>query len=57
MRGAPIPVLPRVREGRLLLDVRTLLPGDERDVEAALAQALQAARSPTRESRGPRSEA
>ncbi|MDJ0849017.1 MAG: L-seryl-tRNA(Sec) selenium transferase [Myxococcota bacterium] len=41
LRGAPVPVLPRVRDGRLLLDVRTLLPGDEADVEAALAHALQ----------------
>ncbi len=44
LRAAPVPVLPRVREGRLLLDVRTLLPGDEHDVEIALGDALREAR-------------
>jgi L-seryl-tRNA(Ser) seleniumtransferase len=44
LRGAPVPVLARVREGRVLLDVRTLLPGDEESLEAALAAALASPR-------------
>ena len=40
LRAAPVPVLARVEHGRLLLDVRTLLPGDEEAVAAALAAAL-----------------
>jgi L-seryl-tRNA(Ser) seleniumtransferase len=41
LREAPVPVIARVREGRVLLDVRTLLEGDEVAVEAALAVALR----------------
>jgi L-seryl-tRNA(Ser) seleniumtransferase len=37
LRSAAVPVLGRVAEGRVLLDARTLLAGDESDVEAALA--------------------
>jgi L-seryl-tRNA(Ser) seleniumtransferase len=37
LRAAAVPVIARVAEGRVLLDARTLLPGDEADVEAALA--------------------
>jgi L-seryl-tRNA(Ser) seleniumtransferase len=37
LRGAPVAVLGRVAEDRLLLDVRTLLPGDEVDVVRAVA--------------------
>jgi L-seryl-tRNA(Ser) seleniumtransferase len=37
LRRAPVPVIGRVAGERLLLDARTLLPGDEIDVEAALA--------------------
>jgi L-seryl-tRNA(Ser) seleniumtransferase len=37
LRRTPVPVLGRVHDGRLLLDARTLLPGDEADVEAAVA--------------------
>jgi len=40
LREAPVPVLARVRDGRVLLDVRTLLAGDESAVEAALTAAL-----------------
>jgi len=36
LRSAAVPVLARVFEGQLLLDVRALLPGDEEDIEAAV---------------------
>jgi L-seryl-tRNA(Ser) seleniumtransferase len=36
LRHAPVPVLSRVRDDRVLLDPRTLLPGDEADIDAAL---------------------
>jgi hypothetical protein len=32
-----VPVIGRVADERVLLDARTLLPGDESDVEAAVA--------------------
>ena len=37
---APVPVVARVREGRVLLDVRTLLDDDDAAVEQAIAFAL-----------------
>jgi L-seryl-tRNA(Ser) seleniumtransferase len=37
LRRARVPVVGRVADGRVLLDARTLLPGDEADVEAAVA--------------------
>jgi L-seryl-tRNA(Ser) seleniumtransferase len=37
LRCAPVPVIGRVADGRVLLDARTLLPGDEGDVEKAIA--------------------
>jgi hypothetical protein len=37
LRRAAVPVLGRVSADRVLLDARTLLPGDESDVEAAVA--------------------
>jgi L-seryl-tRNA(Ser) seleniumtransferase len=37
LRGAAVPVIGRIAEGRVLLDARTLLPADENDVEAAVA--------------------
>jgi L-seryl-tRNA(Ser) seleniumtransferase len=40
LRAAPVPVLARVRDDVLLLDVRTLLDGDEPAVEAAFEHAL-----------------
>jgi len=40
LRAAPIPVLARVRDGRVLLDVRTLLDGDGAALEESLAWAL-----------------
>lgn len=40
LRGAPVPVLARVHDATLRLDVRTLLPGDDAAVVAALQQAL-----------------
>jgi len=43
LRRAAVPVVCRVREGRLLVDVRTLLDGDEEIVERALKEALSAA--------------
>ncbi len=42
LRAQPVPVLGRVRGDALLLDVRTLLPGDAEDCEAALATVLGA---------------
>jgi L-seryl-tRNA(Ser) seleniumtransferase len=40
LRSGDVPVLPRVRDGRLVIDVRTLLEGDEALVEAAVRRAL-----------------
>ena len=37
LRGWPVPILGRIHRGKLLLDVRTLLPGDEEEIAAALA--------------------
>ncbi len=39
LRHAPVPVLSRVRDDRVLLDPRTLLPGDEAEIAAALGGA------------------
>jgi len=39
LRGADPPVVGRVHEGRLWLDARTLLPGDEDDVVKAVRSA------------------
>ena len=39
-RGTP-PVLARIRDGAVLLDVRTLLPGDEKALEDALREAIR----------------
>jgi L-seryl-tRNA(Ser) seleniumtransferase len=36
LRHAAVPVIGRVTDARVLLDARTLLPGDELDVEAAV---------------------
>lgn len=43
LRAATVPVLARVREERLLVDVRTLLPGDAALLEESFAEALAAA--------------
>ena len=40
LRNADPPVMGRVREGRVLLDVRTLLPGDEEAVISAVGYAV-----------------
>jgi L-seryl-tRNA(Ser) seleniumtransferase len=40
LRRGPVPVLARVRDDRVQLDVRTLLPGDEALVASALQRAL-----------------
>ena len=37
LREAPVPVLARVEDARVLIDVRTLLPGDEVAIEVAIA--------------------
>ncbi len=37
LRGAEVPVIARVTDGRVLLDARTLLPDDETALEAAVA--------------------
>jgi hypothetical protein len=39
LRAAVVPVVARVRDGLVLIDVRTLLPDDEVAVEAAVALA------------------
>ena len=41
LRAAPVPVLARIRDDALLVDVRTLLDGDEADLERALCFALE----------------
>jgi L-seryl-tRNA(Ser) seleniumtransferase len=40
LRAAPVPVIARVRDAFVLLDVRTLLAGDETAIEEALGAAL-----------------
>jgi L-seryl-tRNA(Ser) seleniumtransferase len=42
LRAAEVPVVARVRDAQVLIDVRSLLLGDEAAVEAALAAALNA---------------
>ncbi len=42
LRSSEVPVIARIREGRVLLSVRTLLEGDSSCVVAALAEALGA---------------
>jgi len=42
LRGAAVPVLARVRDDVVSIDVRTLLEDDEAAVEAAVAGALGA---------------
>ncbi len=37
LRAWRVPILGRIHRGKLLLDVRTLLPGDEEEIAAALA--------------------
>ena len=37
LRGRPTPILGRIHRGKLLLDVRTLLPGEEDIIRSALA--------------------
>jgi L-seryl-tRNA(Ser) seleniumtransferase len=41
LRTAATPVLGRIEEGHLLLDLRTLLPGDDRRILAALIERAQ----------------
>ena len=43
LRQAPVPVLARIHDDELLLDVRTLLDGDEIELEAAIKRALSVA--------------
>ena len=43
LRDGPVPVLARVRDDELLLDVRTLLEADDADLEAAFERALAVA--------------
>ncbi len=54
LRLAAAPVLARVRDERLLLDVRTLLPGDADAVEASLAEVLSGAAGDNAPQRGVR---
>jgi L-seryl-tRNA(Ser) seleniumtransferase len=41
LRTAAVPVVPAIREGRVILHVRTLLQGDEKLIAAALAAAIK----------------
>ncbi|CAG1001207.1 L-seryl-tRNA(Ser) seleniumtransferase [Myxococcaceae bacterium] len=43
LRAAPVPVLPRIHDAALWVDVRTLLPGDEEDVISAVSAVLSGA--------------
>jgi L-seryl-tRNA(Ser) seleniumtransferase len=45
LRTARIPVIPAVRDGAVILHVRTLLPGDERVIADAFAEFVRSARS------------
>ncbi|MDR3325406.1 MAG: L-seryl-tRNA(Sec) selenium transferase [Spirochaetaceae bacterium] len=40
LRNARIPVIPAIRDGSVVLHVRTLLPGDERIIAASFAEAV-----------------
>jgi L-seryl-tRNA(Ser) seleniumtransferase len=40
LRTARIPVIPGIRDGGVVIHVRTLLPGDEKRVAASFAEAL-----------------
>ncbi|GHV27779.1 L-seryl-tRNA(Sec) selenium transferase [Spirochaetia bacterium] len=40
LRTAPVPVIPAIHEGRVILHVRTLLSGDEKLIAAALEAAI-----------------
>ncbi|MDR1986205.1 MAG: L-seryl-tRNA(Sec) selenium transferase [Treponema sp.] len=42
LRTAPIPVIPGLRDGCVILHVRALLPGDEQSIAAAFTAALSA---------------
>jgi L-seryl-tRNA(Ser) seleniumtransferase len=44
LRAAPVPVIARIEEDRVLLDPRTVLPDQEKDLLGALAAALDVAR-------------
>jgi len=37
LRGYTTPIIGRIKDGRLLLDLRTILPRDEDDIVAAMA--------------------
>jgi len=41
LRGAPVPVVARVRDDAVIFDVRTLLEGDEETIEQAVGCALE----------------
>jgi len=51
LREAPVPVIARVQEGRVVLDPRTLLPGDDQRVAEAVS--LVAAAASARAGAGP----
>jgi L-seryl-tRNA(Ser) seleniumtransferase len=46
LRTAPVPVIASVRDGRVMLHVRTLLAGDEKRIALALAHCLEQDKSP-----------
>ena len=46
LRTASIPVIANIRDGQVVLHVRTLLEGDERRIAASLAEALSAGAGP-----------
>jgi len=41
LRHLPLPVIARIEKEKLILDLRTVLPGDEGDLVAAVARALE----------------
>ncbi|AEF84077.1 L-seryl-tRNA(Sec) selenium transferase [Treponema primitia ZAS-2] len=41
LRAATIPVIPAIREGRVILHLRTLLPGDEKLIAASFTSAIR----------------
>ena len=41
LRGARVPILPRIREGRVMIDLRAVLPADETDLQEGLLDSLR----------------
>ena len=41
LKGLKVPIIPRIRDGKVLLSVRTILPGEEEYIEEALKLVAQ----------------